>query len=406
MPKVASKSLPSGTPLRERRRADDEPYAAPPAVATQAVRVRTEPETAATWFKNKGFAIITLYSPDEAAALSKRLCDAVKTAPEFETGSPPEIDGSSVAPSDRHTLGSFGAVNLPSVIHSDVAREMRQDMHVRMKELVAGLMRGLCDSRSAEHAKFAVNDEGHPTIAGNRVYFKQLFDRPLVRDAAACNATGSKNGWHRDMCGAGQEATYGRDGELGFRIGGWLALQHTQDFVYAPGTAAFKVLPGGFAKSTKADCKRYAASEIPVKVKPGQVVIYDETLARRVAPTRNSTGRPMVRMFLAFDVNADPGYGPQPLYPLEEARDGKVVTLKSGQVPRMYPKIYWINHLENLLAYAGKLEDTLLVNRTRNTTKETFSVPRLQCPSMVEQGLDPPGYTDEELSAFKGALVP
>lgn len=343
-------------------------------------------DTAYDSFRSKGYVVIPLMSKERAAKYAQRVVDAVVGAPEYTT--PPKVqrgaDGVAVKPYERHILGGFGGV-WNSANHCPAVRELMQ-MHYKLVQRL--VRKGRAEWR----------------------YVREMPDRLLVRDADSKVCAES---WHRDCAETSKEAFEDRDN---VRLGGWIALStadgSSQYFSCVPGTSLWRTVSGGFSKLSKSDAAEYAKQATTVEIPLGHCIVFDETIVHEVRPSSKPKGwprgkpiPPQVRLMTAAEWSnhrtAQHPWGPDGLR--KALRDGAVIPLKSGQLQRGYPKMYWgppklMSHLKKA---AARLRPEYTETRTMKKTGSKTTTPcEDHFPTMVEAGLPAPGYTENEILSF------
>lgn len=272
-----------------------------------------------------GFCILQILSPDDTHRYSELLTQDMQEFPEYVTGH------------DLHkqVLGSFGALGNPSSFHCQTVRDLRVLVHNKVQFLMRTLK----------------NHQGD-TIPAN---FEQIIDRVAIR------SKGSKQGgesWHRDIAPSASNDMV---------FGGWLNLDkptgdrtHWQTFSCQAGThredsrtrvagdKGFCILPD------ELQVKYNKLRQPPVFIKPGQLLVFNERLVHEIAKTTQKADI-MLRLFMGWRLSDSS----DPLTPnLDQLlHDQAVVPIKSGQLPRIYPKLYWTNHAFPKKEGAKSLQD-------------------------------------------------
>ena len=292
----------------------------------------------------------------------------------------------------RHALGGFGGVKLPSVNHSRGVISVRRAFGAACNEhLMPRIVKLL--------AAGAKGPDGDGTWAATaEVTGVQLFDRAMLRDE---DAQVTKESGHRDKSDRDEPGTV--------MCGGWVALGtpdgKPQVFNCVPGDSLLQRVSGGFDKLTKAQQLALATKTFNIPL--GHAVLFDETILHIVTPTAAPRGlprprAPQTRVFTAYALRAEPLPGEEQAAVAAMLRDGAEGTLKSGQSLPGYPNMYWGLQFDALDKAASHLQDSCIEHRTVATTGRIVRTPRHQTamPSMVAQGIGAPSYTRDDIHLF------
>jgi len=157
-----------------------------------------------------------------------------------------------------------------------------------------------------------------------------LFDRVMVRQEGKTVCGESA---HRDEC----KFALSSDRIFG---GWWNTSDDDQYFHCVPGTALDTNQGNGFARISKAQAKQYEARKVTVTVPPGGILIFYENMVHFVANSKAK--KATCRLFLGWRLT----YSDKPMHPDTEKwiEDQDVPLLKSGQKPRIFPRLYLVNH--------------------------------------------------------------
>ena len=260
-----------------------------------------------------GWATVQILSPDELKHYHERVIKDMETFPEY-------VEGHDL---NKQVLGSFGALGNPSSFHCTSVRELRTLVHGKIRPIM-------------EEFKARAGD----TLPNN---MEQIIDRLAYRSSGSVI---NKETWHRDLPNRHDLTTEVED----VVFGGWLNLdlKSVQYFSCIDNThrvTSTSLAPGdtGFAKfKDKRMQQHYDALRPPPKIiRPGSLLIFNERLVHEVARTRVNVDRSL-RLFMGWRLTNSN----TPLTPLLRERlvDQAVMPIKSGQMPRIFPVLHWVNH--------------------------------------------------------------
>ena len=238
--------------------------------------------------------------------------------------------------------GSFGALANAESFHHPAIRQLRR----LVDPFVVSLLREVPPNvQLGEHPLVYDCDEERLLLP--RVM--QLFDRVLIRPIGAKPTAES---WHRDttpLCGKNERV-----------FGGWLNLnrKHFQSASLVPGSfmPQFFAKQRGFQTLPRHERDWCKANRVSVKIPPGHLLIFDETLIHEVVSKRQ-VEEPLLRLFFAWLRNTSPippQYHPLIKRNLVALQHQSVPPLKSDQLPPYYPKLYnvnWQDKRDELLTY-------------------------------------------------------
>lgn len=286
----------------------------------------------------EALGFIVLDSGFDAAQLNKEFHTTLATFAAFK------------ANATAYVGGGFSALGNSRSFHNHFVRDLRRQLHDR---LVSPLKR-LGETR------------GTP-------FLEVLVDRMLYRPRGTKMAG---ENWHRD------EAPGNADDLV---LGGWINCgTQVEHFICVPRSQLDRHEGNGFLKLSKEDFPTYKQHEHVVHIRPGQLLLFNETLIHRVAPSKGDHA--LCRLFLGWRLTSSE----QALNSAtrEQLERQLVVTLKSGQTPRMYPKLWPVNHKHLLPAFSLNLHDNFL--------------DRSLCPVVLQE---PPyahlPYSPQELDLYK-----
>lgn len=238
----------------------------------------------------------------------------------------PEYKNESAA----RVAGGFAALGNPSSFHHPLVRRLREYAHATLVPLWAGFV------------------AGNPSLAGHKL--EQVIDRMLCRERGQAPSAES---WHRD------EAALALDTDLVF--GGWWNLDMTEQyFSCVPGSHTGVNEHRGFHKLSSEERTAAAAQAQLITIPPGALLVFNERILHQIV------GRPakqrMHRLFLGWRLTESE----ESLYPdlLQRLQAQAIMPLKSGQLPPMYPKLYWTNHRNKLMAFSAGFKDVCMSEET------------------------------------------
>lgn len=298
-------------------------------------------------------------------------------------------------------IGGFASVDWASVEYSLVHRAIRI--------LVAEYLRPLMQALGIALVEFLVSRGVKTAIS----YLHYPMERFMYR-LAGINP--SAESWHRDEAytGKGTKEMVPLDiGDGDVFLGGWLSLtDYDQFFSGIPGTGRLSAGREGFAKLNEDQQAEVSAlvtaarkrGECPlVRIATGQVFLFDQTILHEVKRGSMSKAalarKPQLRLFIA----ACFGASPTPMYTdlIRRLFDGMKVPLKSGQLPRLFPRLAACFNKKPLAAYFA-------ANLTAHM-KEHLGLGDDELPPPIQEGLCAAGipfvsYSEEEMVA--GGLAP
>jgi hypothetical protein len=256
------------------------------------------------------------FTDSKLKAIPKLFASIMAGMPEFKTAGHARV------------TGGFSALGNPSSFHNLGVRRLRQFAHAEIVPVLSKYLR----------------EEG---LAGYNL--EQLIDRMMYR---AHGKAPSAETWHRD------EAPLAHASDI--ILGGWWNLDtEAQFFSCVPGSHMAVRGHAGFAPIAKASHAACRAQSIRVDVPPGGFLLFYEHIIHEVLPVKAS--RPMHRLFLGWRLtrSVDPLFDIVPLL-----QSQAVIPLKSGQVPPMYPKLYWTNWRRLLTCFSQGFRKECLETRT------------------------------------------
>jgi len=246
--------------------------------------------------------------------------------------------------------GGFSALGNSRSFHNAFVRDIRRKLH---NQLLSPLKR-LGAARGTPFLELLVD---------------RMLYRPLGTKMAGEN-------WHRD------EAPGNADDLV---LGGWINCgTQVEHFICVPTTQLDRHKGKGFLKLKKEDFPSYRQRERTVYIRPGQVLLFNETLIHRVAPSKGEHA--LCRLFLGWRLTSST----EPLNPITRSQleQQLVVTLKSGQMPRMFPKLWPVNHKHLLPEFSKQLADDYLDHNSL-------------CPVVLQEPPYALPYSSLELDLYK-----
>lgn len=303
-----------------------------------------------------GYAVVRAF--DDPDSLSERFRGILQTMIDTEITRPP------------YAVGGFSALGNAYSFHHPGVRRLRAEVMARMSPLLR-----------AVHPR-------HRLALG--------VDRLTFRPAGV--ASGAEN-WHRDLTPAHMCSTDD------FIYGGWLNTNAVEShtFCCVPGTHAEvdnHTVGRGFStfSPTEARARGFAESKTLVDIPPGHLIVFDQRLVHCIRGKKLPFA--LQRMHTSFHLTK----GDEPV--IKNLADlfarGAVVPLKSGQVPRMWPRAYACNWPDKLVgaseAFPDRMKRACVLRGGNNALPPgKYRVLQPVCPSMHEMGLDFPPYTEEEI---------
>lgn len=314
------------------------------------------PSLAVQNLKQNGFVVIPCISVDEIPLLRGQFRATLAAMPEFKYGEAMLRFGSQEAHSSFNGKpvpfvgGGFSALGNPSSFHNKLVRELRQRAH-----------------RCVFDAVFKEMLE-----QDSELKFEQVIDRMMFRRAGQ---SPSSESWHRD------ESKFAKQGDNIF--GGWINLDSfDQYFSGVPGShLEVGLMNRGFAtipRSRHAELKR---KRHVVAIPPGHIFIFYERMVHEVVSKKLKVDQH--RLFLGWRTT----YQSDSLTPnLDDLLERQaVVPIKSGQIPPMYPALYWTNWRDKILKPWSDefIVDSMKDIRVLKKTGQEYII----VPQQVEEGL-------------------
>lgn len=317
-------------------------------------------ESLAYILKRDGVVVITdTYFSKHLEKCRKEFLEESKHFPEFLEGV------------KKFVVGGFAALGNASSFHNPTVRRFRE---IIMMEVIVQVFSDFMMTMPKNYK------------------LEQIIDRMMIR---LQGESPSKETWHRD------EANLASPDDLTF--GGWLNLDNNnQYFSCVKGTHTVQRGAGGFSKIKKTEHTKLNEASVKIKIPPGAILIFYEHLVHEVVPSKAKYT--MCRLFTGFRITTSN----DPLIPnLKEILDNQgVVPLKSGQIPPMYAKLHWVNHIDMLKTWSEQhMKEECLEVKTYKTGKRAGQQVKIVhniMKSLREYNFPLyPKYTKEEVAIYK-----
>jgi hypothetical protein len=332
---------------------------------------------AAHYLATNGFVVILANTSEKTDHLRADFKKAVEAFPEFRRDLPV------IAKTRQYTRGGFGALGSASSFHNHFVRSVRIAAH----RCLARFFRELITA-----------DLNTPNK-----YLAQVADRMMIREAGV---SATSEDWHRDIHEGGLASDQ--------FFGGWLNLGAASDvFICKAATHQPEFLDEqqkGFSKVLdKSLIDELNAVHEEVTVPPGAIIIIDETILHKVNGKASKVDK--FRVFVAWLLPSNAGS----VFPdgmMEMIENQSVVTIKSGQIPPMYPATDVMYRIGDLINWgATQLQPCMMELRKRSETAVVFAgqtllTPLRFAPSLKKAGLLMyPPYASYEKNIFVASLV-
>ena len=269
----------------------------------------------------------------------------------------------------RYVGGGFGALGNPASFHNPFVR----------------LLREWCMAVVIPVFACAVPPGG--------TKLEQIIDRMMFRLANVQKATAET--WHRDV------AVGMAPGDRVF--GGWINLDLKPQYFSGIGGSHVDHGAGvGFAPVQKAELAalKNHPNKVKVEIPPGAILVFYENMIHEVLGNK-ALKYDSYRLFLGWRLTASS----HPVNGLDALRarleEQAVMPLKSGQVPPMYPTLWWVNWFDKHLAPWSEVSftDETKVLRARGGAMK--HVVHRHMPSLRTMGLPLyPPYSPDELRMY------
>jgi len=290
-----------------------------------------------------GYLLIKVFEEGELPDLRKNMLITCKFFPEFTNFS-----------INKFVMGGFGALGNPASFHNYFVRWHRLRLYRRVEKLFPG-------DRKVQ----------------------ALFDRMMIRPAFECP---SRESWHRDV------APDTLDGDI--VLGGWTNFDSLpQYFSCIPGTHG----PSGKSGFVAIKDQDFTEQKRKIQIDPGWAILFHQSLIHEVLPTK--LNYITYRIFHGFRITEPAA---PPLFDYSEVIENQgVPPLPSGQIPPMYAKLHWVNHIQKLIHWAPNLLHQCKERKTRQTDNTEHLVPHRFMKSLKEYSLplfEP--YDQQEIDIF------
>ena len=282
-----------------------------------------------TQLYTSGFCVVPVLTADEMVGMERRFAAVMREFPEFKADARAHTDS-------VYVCGGFSALGNPASFHNPFVRQLRKQAHKVVVE-------------SKVFAPFLDETPGYK--------LHQVIDRMMCRPPEKAPTA---EAWHRDVANdfsTEQLASLGGDAVFG----GWINLneRQTQRFSCFPGThhhfitspidpkeKGFGPLPTDEAADCTAMKKDGSGFHAYVEIPPGHMMIFNELTVHEV--TSQKCAVPIIRLFTGWRLTTLD----TPLSPSDDLNrrltENAVMPIKSGQMPPMYPKLYWVNWKDKL----------------------------------------------------------
>lgn len=323
------------------------------------------------YLKTNGYIVIPCIPSDKVITWRREFRETIANMPEFKNARAmlTDIFNEKKIP---FVGGGFGALGNPSSFHNTYVRKLRKVTHTcALREVFTHLLQEDPDLK-----------------------FEQIIDRMMFRRSGQM---ASAESWHRD------EAKFAQQGDNIY--GGWINLDSfNQKFSCVPGTHLnVGMKNGGFVPIPKSEHAGYKKQRQIIEIPPGHMIIFYERMVHEVRSTKLKNDQH--RLFLGWRTTKQNTPITQNLDQLLDRQ--AVIPIKSGQIPPMYPKLYWTNWRDKLLVpWSDKfIEDDLKeVKVLKKTGEKYFIVPREIKKGLLELSMGTsrfcPPYSIEEKQMY------
>lgn len=231
--------------------------------------------------------------------------------------------------SGDQVCGGFSAFGNPSSFHNMAVRRFRE---------------------YAQHEVIPFLDTFMSLHNMNGYLVEQLIDRMMVRKVGK-RATAES--WHRD------ETPNACDNDV--ILGGWWNLDtKAQYFSCVPKSHAAIRGNKGFAPISRDMHQTCREKSCKVYIPPGAIIIFYEHIIHEVV-SEVVKHKDMHRLFMGWRLTLSSA----PLYDVLPRLEAQaVMPLKSGQMPPMYPKLYWTNWRDKLVAFSKGFRNQCIETKT------------------------------------------
>lgn len=332
---------------------------------------------AAQHLEREGYVVIPCIAAAEVPAWRAEFRATLARMPEFVNPAAMLDSASFRGKPVPFVGGGFSALGNPSSFHNAFVRRVRQHAH-----------------RCVVEAVFKSMLQQNPELQ-----FEQVIDRMMFRRAGQ---SASAEAWHRD------EAKFAQQGDNIF--GGWINLDtFNQKFSGVPRShTEVGQRNGGFATIPKSQHAHYRQRRQTIEIPPGHIFIFYERMVHEVVGKKLRVDQH--RLFLGWRTT----YHTAPLTPnLDNLLERQaVVPIKSGQIPAMYPQLYWTNWRDGILVpwsdafIVGALKEVKILKKTGQTYN---IVPQRIARGLVELGMGPsqlcPPYSPAEKQMYRPSRV-
>jgi len=338
------------------------------------------PSDLAQSIKTHGYCVISCINADLVPGyrddMMKEFAASPEFEPEFQVQLYSELISNKCDALESVIGGGFSALSLPSSFHNLSVRSIRKLAH----PVIMAVLKHLAPSDDYN--------------------FEQVIDRLMIRPKSR---KASAEAWHRDIAKKAMEDD--------IIFGGWINLDsELQYFSCVPGSQLDRTVASengtGFAPITKSEHKQLKTKSKQVTVQPGGILVFNESLIHELKSMKHTNN--VYRLFLGWRLTKYK----TPLDPIifEKLEKQGVITIKSNQIPALYPSTY-VNYpkfhplLRKLgLGYKKQLLRPKIINvtvnkETKQKKQEHFYIPDRHMKSLAEYNLPLyPAYSPTEMA--------
>lgn len=320
--------------------------------------------------KEKGYTVIPIFKLPELDELVTKLNEEAGAWPEYPPRTKQEKQNlihDIQKDGKKFVGGGFGALANPSSFHCDTVRDIRKLTYEKLKSFWKYYEK--------------------KTFPNKRRTFSMIIDRLMIR---AKGETVSPESWHRD------EAEDALDGDHIF--GGWVNLNlFPQVFTCLPKShIPIRNYKGGFNKQkfTDEETSEMTENQEVVEIPPGHIIIFYEHILHIVSKHVNKD-ETILRLFIGWNFSSSN----EPLnYTVPELlaalKDNAPMKLKSGQIPRLWPKMY-TSQPKTLESFTTKC---FKIGQYKDPYPPLWTYPSALMKSLKEMGFRTYEYSEEETS--------
>lgn len=300
-------------------------------------------------FANTGIAVFRVADP---ALLESQFDQSLTRQPEIQGIEPPYVGG------------GFSAFGHASSFH---------DVFVRWLRLFVANI--LSDPAQQFVSQFPPNYS----------MFETLFDRQALRPAGHVPTAES---WHRDFSPTSGNAHVRAD-TSDIILGGWVNCNqhHSQYFTCIPGSHldvpddttdsmshGFKVI------NTKEELEQCKQRQRVIAIPPGHAIVFVQQVLHCI--TAKKLAFDMKRVYIGYRLADQSTRSALFTHLATHLERGDVISLKSGQMPRMYPILWGVNWQDKLIELSSKFTFPGMTSSQRMTGKrmQKLGLPEIEYP--------------------------